>query len=432
LDNGSTDVTVEKVRQLFPEVHLILSQENLGPTGGWNMGIREVLRAKKNYKYIWLLDSDAEVESQTLISLVEAAENDAMIAVVGSAVYEPDKRDQLITAGLFINWNKPALSYHRPSVDEPDGLFNVEIVPGCSMITRTDLFRKFGMLDERLWLYWGDAEWSIRALRNGYRVCCLGKSRAWHRNWANIKPGFNFPYALHGRVCSELLFHFLYNPKHSILVVRNLILKNYLKAAFENLTLRPNFTRAYDEGVQDFLKGYFYKKNSYSWSNYSKLSGINEICQTLSKKLSRNPRIILNQIPDESQKAEIRKSFSLFFHNIRWEEIKVRKNFDSVDASDRLHDYIFFYFPKFLLCLLTFFKKRDVIISSVAVPCLYNITSAKYTILIDQSLCAFVQENRIAYGFKNLFKTIIKGLRVVFIDFPRITKNAHDLYRTKK
>ena len=425
IDNASTDGTVEEVRQRFPDVFITLSDKNLGPTPGWNIGIKEVLKAQKNYKYIWLLDDDVKIEQLTLMSLIKEAERDPHIAVVGSVVYDLHNPEQLVTAGLHIDWNKPALFYNIPEPEKVEELFDVTIMPACSSLIRTDLYRKLGLFDERLRLYWGDTEWCVRAIRNGYRVCCSGKSKVWHRNWVNIKPDFSFPYAIHGRVQSELFFHLFYNPHHSISGVRNMILKSYLKAAFENLTLRPNFSRAYDKGVQDFLKVNLSKEGFSSWSDDLKLSGIDEICRTLSGKVSESPKIILNQIADESQKTEIKKIFQKYFHQIRWKEIPVRKSIESVNATDRLHVYLFSYFPKLLFNLLIFFNRSDVIISSVSTPYLYNIAAARYTIFFDQSLQGCFLKNRILSGLMKLFKTLFRGLWIAYFDLPRALKNVH-------
>ena len=61
VDNASTDGSVETIRSQFPNVDLIVNSKNLGGTGGFNTGIRYVLK-KGGFKYVWLLDNDAEVE----------------------------------------------------------------------------------------------------------------------------------------------------------------------------------------------------------------------------------------------------------------------------------------------------------------------------------------------------------------------------------
>ena len=56
VDNASTDDTCRAIREQFPQVNLIVNSENLGGTGGFNTGLRYVLR-KGGYKYTWLLDT---------------------------------------------------------------------------------------------------------------------------------------------------------------------------------------------------------------------------------------------------------------------------------------------------------------------------------------------------------------------------------------
>lgn len=424
VDSASTDDTVEKIRQNFPEVHLTVIDKNLGIAAGFNAGIKEVLNAERDFKYIWLLDSDAEVEKETLMPLVEMSEKAPDIAVAGSAIYDPVQRDDLISAGLYISWEQANVYYNKPPQHEIENSFNVELIPACSALTRADLFRKLGLWDERFWLYWGDTEWCMRALRNGYRVCCAGKSRVWHRNWALVKPDFYFPYILHDRIRSALLFNLIYNPEKSISGIRNLIIKSYVKAAFENFTLRPNYTRANDEGVQDFLKWFFLKKDFSSWPDVSKLDEIDEMCRSLKGKVPGNPRVILNQIDDSLQREEIKKVFQKHFNRIKWEEIPVKRSNKEADLLSDYSEYVFHHFPRLLFYLLTFFRKRDIIISPVYVPHMYNLAAARYTMLFNTSLRGCVREGRIFSGFINFFKLLMKGLRVSLLDLPRALKRS--------
>lgn len=432
VDSGSTDDTVKKVGQGFPQVNLTLSQENLGIAAGFNMAIKAALNANRKYKYLWLLDSDAQIEKQTLMPLVEAAETCPEIAVAGSAVYEPAEQDKLIAAGLFIDWKNCNVAIHTPEYNSTDGLFDVELIPACSSLTRADLYGKLGLWDERLWLYWGDTEWCTRALRNGYRVCCVGKSKVWHRNWANIKPDFYFPLALHDRIRSALLFNFMYNPKNSIAPIRRMILKSYLKAAFEHFTLRPNFSRAYDEGIRDFLKVDFSRKDFSSWFEKLDLIGIEQACLGLDGKIPKVVHIILNQLEDDFQKEQLKNTIQNYFPEAEWEEVLPQVKLDDADASMRMKQYICFHLPQLLKCILTFYKRKDLIISSAAVPYLYNIAAAKYTVLIDSNLHCCVRKNEILKSFCKFIMTIMRALKTVLVDLPIAKRNPNALKGVKR
>ncbi len=424
LDGASTDGTVERVKKDFPEVHLTIAKNNLGIAAGFNAGIKEALNSEREFKYIWLLDSDVEVDRDTLMPLVEKSESETDIAVAGSAVYDPTQRDKLVTAGLYVRWEKANVTYNRPRGDDREGSFDVDLIPACSALTRAEVYKKIGLWDERFWLYWGDTEWCARSKKSGYRVCCVGRSRAWHRNWATVKADFYFPFILHDRVRSALLFTLLYGRKHSAAGVRNMILKSYVKAAFENLTLRPNYIRANEEGVNDFLRGFFLEKDFSSWFDISKLDKIDDICRALKGKIPDNPRIILNQVDGALGKEEIKEVFQKYFERIRWEEIPVKKNSGDADLLSDYSEYILYHLPRLLFYLLTFFKRRDLIVSPVYTPYIYNVAAARHTLLLNDSLCGYLREDRISRGLMNFFRILMKGLKVSFFDLPRALKNG--------
>ena len=65
VDNVSTDGSVEMVRQRFPWVRLIESQENLGFAGGNNLAIRQ-----STGRFVLLLNPDTEVKPGALAMML--------------------------------------------------------------------------------------------------------------------------------------------------------------------------------------------------------------------------------------------------------------------------------------------------------------------------------------------------------------------------
>lgn len=64
VDNGSTDDSVNVILKTYPQVRLIENRENLGYTGGNNIGMRYAI--ERDADYIWLLNNDTIVEEDTL------------------------------------------------------------------------------------------------------------------------------------------------------------------------------------------------------------------------------------------------------------------------------------------------------------------------------------------------------------------------------
>lgn len=68
IDNASNDGTVEYIREHYPEVHLIESNENLGFGRANNIGMRYAL--DHGCDYVFLLNQDAWIEPNTISELV--------------------------------------------------------------------------------------------------------------------------------------------------------------------------------------------------------------------------------------------------------------------------------------------------------------------------------------------------------------------------
>ena len=79
VDNGSTDGSVPLVRERFPQVRIVEAGDNLGFAGGCNLGIRATTS-----EYVALVNNDTVVEPGWLRPLVEVAEADPRVGLVGS------------------------------------------------------------------------------------------------------------------------------------------------------------------------------------------------------------------------------------------------------------------------------------------------------------------------------------------------------------
>ena len=99
VDHGSTDGTVELVRERFPEVRLV-EQENLGLGAGWNRGMREARRPR----YFLILNADAWLVGDAVERLVAFADAHPRAALVGPRLLNPDGSLQRSVRGFPTLW----------------------------------------------------------------------------------------------------------------------------------------------------------------------------------------------------------------------------------------------------------------------------------------------------------------------------------------
>ena len=81
VDNASREDEAAKIRERYPSVIAIRSNENKGFSGGNNIGIREA-----KGKYIFLINNDTYIEQDTISFLIERLESRAEIGGVSPKI----------------------------------------------------------------------------------------------------------------------------------------------------------------------------------------------------------------------------------------------------------------------------------------------------------------------------------------------------------
>lgn len=195
VDNGSRDGSLSAISEKYPHVSLIDAKDNIGFTGGNNMGIELALEQEADI--VWLLNNDTVADSGALLPLVaELRKKD--VGIAGSKIYfmagrefhkdryaESDKGKVVWYAGGNIDW-KNMYASHK-GVDEVDhGQFAdisaTSFISGCSMAIRRDVLEAIGVFDTRYYLYYEDIDLCMRAKRHKYRLHVVPDSVIWHKN----------------------------------------------------------------------------------------------------------------------------------------------------------------------------------------------------------------------------------------------------------
>ncbi len=190
VDNGSEDDSVAAVRRDFPEAEVIETGKNLGFAGGNNVGIEYAI--KQGADYVFLINNDTIVHPDYLKELVAVAESDTQIGAVGSKIYYYSEPERIWFAGGKINWlrNKG----EHIGLDEIDkGQFDevreAGYLTGCSLLVKREVVKKIGVLKDDYFLYYEDADYSLRIQNAGYKTVYAPKSKIYHKVSRSTKPG---------------------------------------------------------------------------------------------------------------------------------------------------------------------------------------------------------------------------------------------------
>jgi GT2 family glycosyltransferase len=181
VDNGSRDGSVEAIRERFPDLEVIALPENLGFTGGNNVGIRAALA--RGARAVLLLNNDTRVAGDFLGWLVASMNAHPRAAAVSGAVLRWDNPEVLEVAYLEIFFGHGLV--HRRGVNAlPGDGFDVErqvdVGVGSCLLIRSEALERVGLLDEDYFAYHEEVDWCFRARQAGYEIWYQPLSRIWH------------------------------------------------------------------------------------------------------------------------------------------------------------------------------------------------------------------------------------------------------------
>lgn len=179
VDNASGDTSTTMVRNLFPEVCLVVAERNDGLAHGNNLGMQAA-----HGKFLMFLNPDIAVFEGSIETLRQYLADHPEVGLVGPRLMNPDGTTQAacyrfptplipifrrtplgrlpfakrkLRAYLMLDWNHDT---NRP----------VDWVLGACIMTTRAVVDAVGLMDERFFLYYEDVDWCRRIWRKGWQV----------------------------------------------------------------------------------------------------------------------------------------------------------------------------------------------------------------------------------------------------------------------
>jgi GT2 family glycosyltransferase len=184
VDNASSDGSVAKVQERFPDLTLIQNQANLGFGDGVNQGILYGLGLQENaVDAVLLVNNDVVLPRGVLAELQAVLEKNPSVGITGPRVLYRDNPEIVWCAGgkMTYRQNLSNLLGHGEQ-DGPawQGLQDVDYVAGCAMLVRRVVFEKAGLFDGDYFAYHEDVDFCLTSRKVGFGVMLAGDSHALH------------------------------------------------------------------------------------------------------------------------------------------------------------------------------------------------------------------------------------------------------------
>lgn len=178
VDNASQDDSLAQAEQACPGLLVIRNTENVGFAKAANQGM--ALAQSQAVTHIWLFNPDARAHQETLTSLVAATERYPK-ALLSPLIF--DTKGAIWFAGGKISWARMR-AVHRKTVTGQ----SQDFLTGCALFLPVAALEIVGGFDEAFFLYYEDADYSLRARQRGYELRVIAEARVDHAEISQTNP----------------------------------------------------------------------------------------------------------------------------------------------------------------------------------------------------------------------------------------------------
>lgn len=170
VDNGSSDGSATAIRASGLADVVLVNDENLGYSGGNNVGISHALAA--GFDYVAVLNNDTVVPAEMFVRLLShlTTSTDRGAAAISPVIVYNDDPDRVWFAGGIIDRGWPRHLQAGEYDLDLGQTQETQTLTGCCILASREVWQQVGLFDPRLFVYFEDSDWSMRARRLGVRL----------------------------------------------------------------------------------------------------------------------------------------------------------------------------------------------------------------------------------------------------------------------
>lgn len=190
VDNASTDHSVAMLKENFPDLKLIESANNSGFAGGVCLGVEQA-----QGEYLLLLNPDTVIRAAAIDELMQFARQHSDNGIWGGVTLNED-----LSVNTQHAWSQPTFTnllfsalglsklfrhscffnHANYGCWKRDSVKAVDILSGCFFLTSRPVWDQLGGLDPQFFMYAEEADYCLRAIKQGYQPIVTPDARIIH------------------------------------------------------------------------------------------------------------------------------------------------------------------------------------------------------------------------------------------------------------
>ena len=251
VDNGSTDHSLEVIKERYPLLTTVENETNLGFAEGNNRGMAKAM--ERGADWIVLLNNDTVVAPNFLEALALAAKDHPEAGVLGAKIFYHNEPATLWYAGGGVDrrtWSCYHVGNGHPDFNEKYRTITpTEYACGCALAVSKEALCAVGGISSEYFLIWEEIDWCYRLRQAGFECLFIPGARVWHKLSQSFVEGNRGP-----------MWHYFYMRNRLLFIKRHAKpkerLRFYIQVLLPELFGLPKPQRnASLLGVFDFFRG---------------------------------------------------------------------------------------------------------------------------------------------------------------------------------
>lgn len=183
VDNASANNEAAALKEKFPEVRVLAQQDNLGFCKGNNVGVQQAI--DDGAGYVMILNNDTLVPQGVVDTLFQEFSTINGAGAISPVILEHPATDKVWFAKAA--WDAGRAQFNlNPNKNKYEEIKNSqpwysEFACGCCLFTSAKVLKEVGLLDERYFAYYDEADWCKRLEGKGYKSYTTGKTFIYHK-----------------------------------------------------------------------------------------------------------------------------------------------------------------------------------------------------------------------------------------------------------
>ncbi len=185
VDNQSKENPKPVIMRQFPNVKVVVSEENVGFAGGNNLGI-----SLATGEFLFFINNDTIITDGCIETLIATFENHSKVGGISPMITYYDKPDYIQFAGFtpinHITGRNATIGEMEKNLGQYSRIQNIPYLHGAAMFISRKVVNDVGLMPDFFFLYYEELDWSLRIREKGYELLFQPMAKILHKESVSV------------------------------------------------------------------------------------------------------------------------------------------------------------------------------------------------------------------------------------------------------